>query len=419
MLRLSEVPGPSSDGGARESCVTREPISIFSQIKNANDEEKKKGLTQLLETLKKNLPEGFKIGAAVSAGDCFFDSVTQGLNELKGKGLIASDEGFNVQSLRRGCKEYAQRELNTSKNSWLNKLLDKESEKLPEYIPRIEFTAEDIKNASSGSVVGTLNLQDAIWDRPYIEGQILCNEYKVNLCYMEVQDDLIIENGKFYLRLEEDGKTKRGEEVSDVILKNVIKADSENTEQKAIHILNYKQHFVPLLKDIEKDIEEYIEVSRKEVYGLGSHSFIEDTGNHDLEEQKPQVQVQLNQDSFTATDVYSRLKEVKFDSDDSDNPGVWAGMDQINSYINNQAIKTSANGGELAYYIGPNNFGFNSKEGIEDIAKHICRKEDISNSFYDDKKSLDKPFIVISNTVTVLAQSSTNVNQQGGAHWIS
>ncbi|WP_353282518.1 ankyrin repeat domain-containing protein [Wolbachia endosymbiont (group A) of Myopa testacea] len=414
MFGLNEVPDLSSDGVALKRFITREPISIFSQIKNVKGEEKEEKLSLLLEALRKKLPEGFKVGVAVGKGDCFFDSVAQGLNELKDKGLITSSKGFSVKSLRESCKQYAQQ-----KSSWLNKLLDKESEKLPEYIPRIEFTAEDIKNTSSGSAVGILNLQDAIWGRPYIEGQILCNEYKVNLCYMEIQDYLIIENGKFYLRLEEDGKTKRGEEVSDVILKNVIKADSENTEQKAIHILNYKQHFVPLLKDIEKDIEEYIEISREEVYGLGSHSFIEDTGNHDLEEQKPQVQVQLNQDSFTAIDVYSRLKEVNFDSDDSDNPGVWSGMDQINLYINSQAIKTSANGGELAYYIGPNNFGFDSKEGIEDIAKLICRKEGISNSFYGDKKSLDKPFIVISNTATVLAQSSTDVNQQGGNHWIS
>ncbi|MFJ5423140.1 hypothetical protein ACIPNH_00210, partial [Wolbachia endosymbiont of Drosophila barbarae] len=346
MFGLSGVQNLSPDGAALKRVITREPISIFSQIKNVKDEEKKEKLTQLLETLKKNLPEGFKIGAAVSAGDCFFDSVAQRLNELKGKGLIASDEGFNVQSLRRGCKEYAQRELNTSKNSWLNKLLDKESEKLPEYIPRIEFTAEDIKNASSGSAVGILNLQNAIWGRPEVEGKMICEKYDVKIKIIELRDEEI---GEVHVT-----KGKLG------------------TGNNIIYIVNYRNHFVPLLKDIEKDVEEYIEVSREEVYGLGSHSFIEDTGNHDLEEQKPQVQVQLNQDSFTAINVYSRLKEVNFDSDDSDNPGVWAGMDQINSYINNQAIKTSANGDELAYYIGPNNFGFDSKEGIEDIAKHIC-----------------------------------------------
>lgn len=73
MLKLSEVPGSSSDGGARESCVTREPISIFSQIKKAENEERKEELNRLLEALRKKLPEGFKIGAAVGEGDCFFD----------------------------------------------------------------------------------------------------------------------------------------------------------------------------------------------------------------------------------------------------------------------------------------------------------------------------------------------------------
>ncbi|WP_341818977.1 ankyrin repeat domain-containing protein [Wolbachia endosymbiont (group B) of Phasia obesa] len=125
-----------------------------------------------------------------------------------------------------------------------------------------------------------------------------------------------------------------------------------------------------------------------------------------------------NKSHFTANDVYNKLKQVELSDDDAGNPHTWADMDQINSYIN-QAIKTSANGDELAYYIGPNNFGFDSIEGIKDAAKHICRRDGISNSFYGAKKSLDKPFIVISNTATVLAQSSTDVNQQGGTHWIS
>lgn len=378
----------------KSSFVTRDSISIFSQIKNVKDDkEKKEKLNQLLDALRKKLPEGFKIGAAVGKGDCFFDLVAQGLNELKGKGLITSDEGFNVKSLRRDCKEYAQKESSAPQSSWLNKLLDKESEKLYEYIPRIGFTVEDIKNSRSDSAVKILRLENAVWGRPEIEGRMICEKYSVKVRIIELRDEKI------------DGVH--------------ITKGNVGTGNNIIYIVNYRNHFVPLLGGLAADITKNVKVSREEVYGLGSHSFIEDTGNHDLEEQKPQVQVQLNQDSFTAIDVYSRLKEVNFDSDDSDNPGVWSGMDQINSYINNQAIKTSANGGELAYYIGPNNFGFDSKEGIEDIAKLICRKEGISNSFYGDKKSLDKPFIVISNTATVLAQSSTDVNQQGGNHWIS
>ncbi|WP_341816941.1 hypothetical protein [Wolbachia endosymbiont (group A) of Agelastica alni] len=315
MLGLNEVPDLSSDGGARKSSVTREVISIFSQVKKAGGGEE---LNRLLESLRKKLPVGFKIGAAVGEGDCFFDSVAQGLNELKGKGLITSDEGFNVKSLRRGCKEYAQKESSAPQSSWLNKLLDKESEKLYEYIPRIEFTAEDIKNTSSGSAVGILNLQNAIWGRPYIEGKILCNEYKVNLCYMEVQDDLIIENGKFYLRLEEDSKAKRGEEISDIILKNVIEADNGNTEQRTIHIVNYKQHFVPLLSDLKEDIEEAIKVSRKEIYGIpdnkNSHSLTEDTGSYDLEKMKNSKEAygkKQEKDSNSKDKANEQMKSLK------------------------------------------------------------------------------------------------------------
>ena len=47
------------------------------------------------------LPENFKVGQAIGAGDCFFDSVAQGLKQLK------PDMGFTVKSLRKVCKDLA------------------------------------------------------------------------------------------------------------------------------------------------------------------------------------------------------------------------------------------------------------------------------------------------------------------------
>ncbi|WP_264338205.1 hypothetical protein [Wolbachia endosymbiont (group A) of Cheilosia soror] len=64
------------------SGVAREPIPVFCQMKEAKG-KKRKELEELLSKLKKEFPGNYKIGAAVSAGDCFFDSVAQGLNELK------------------------------------------------------------------------------------------------------------------------------------------------------------------------------------------------------------------------------------------------------------------------------------------------------------------------------------------------
>ncbi|WP_250295844.1 CCDC174 family protein [Wolbachia endosymbiont of Oedothorax gibbosus] len=238
--KVNDIPDQLPNDTALKRSVTREPISIFSQIKNAKDEEKKE-LNQLLEILRKKLPEGFKIGAAVGEGDCFFDSVAQGLNELKDKGLITSSKGFSVKSLRESCKQYAQ------KGSWLGNALKREGEKLCEYIQHIEFTSEDIESASSDSGIKTLKLENAIWGRPEIEGKIICEKYGAKIRIIELRDEEI--DGLHVTK----GKVGKG-----------------NT----IYIANYRNHFVPLLSNIEKDIKRSIKVSREEAYGnvVGSNS---------------------------------------------------------------------------------------------------------------------------------------------------
>ncbi|GFY40399.1 uncharacterized protein TNIN_400281 [Trichonephila inaurata madagascariensis] len=197
MLTGSKEPGkshneslnPDSKSTLKKSdFVTRKPISIFRLIKKTKNEEEKKKLNQLLETLRKKLPEGFKIGAAVGEGDCFFDSIAQGLNELKDKGLITGSKGFSVKSLRENCKQYAQQVNQSKKGSWLNSALKGEGEKLCEYIPRIEFTAEDIENTSSGSEIKILKLKNAIWGRPEVEGKMICEKYSIKIRIIELRD---------------------------------------------------------------------------------------------------------------------------------------------------------------------------------------------------------------------------------------
>ncbi|WP_264331251.1 OTU domain-containing protein [Wolbachia endosymbiont (group B) of Erebia ligea] len=48
-----------------------------------------------MHNLKSAYPEKLKIGAAIKTGDCFFDSVAQGLNELN----IKPDHYFTAKSL--------------------------------------------------------------------------------------------------------------------------------------------------------------------------------------------------------------------------------------------------------------------------------------------------------------------------------
>ncbi|GFT70879.1 uncharacterized protein TNCV_4163611 [Trichonephila clavipes] len=118
-----------------------------------------------LEASKRKIKE---LDEANSQQDCFFDSVAQGLNELKDKGLITSSKGFSVKSLRESCKQYAQ------KGSWLDNALKREGEKLCEYIQRIEFTSEDIESASSDSGIKTLKLENALDNALKGKGEKFC-----------------------------------------------------------------------------------------------------------------------------------------------------------------------------------------------------------------------------------------------------
>lgn len=97
----------------KEPNYTREPIALFRQIK-----EKKKP-SNLLDNLKSAYSEKLKIGAALKTGDCFFDSVAQGLNELK------PGHRFTAKSLREGCADYA--EQHGEQDSWTYRAIIKDA----------------------------------------------------------------------------------------------------------------------------------------------------------------------------------------------------------------------------------------------------------------------------------------------------
>ncbi|GBM02222.1 hypothetical protein AVEN_108786-1 [Araneus ventricosus] len=241
MFGLNGVPGVSPEGAALKRCVTREPISLFSLRKNAKNKEEKGKLNQFLELLRKKLPEGFKIGAAVGEGDSLFDSVAQGLNELRDKGLITSTRRFNVKSLRESCKQYAQEVNQSKKDSWLDKALKGEGRKLRKYIRNIGFAATDIENTSSGSEI------KIIWGRPEIEGEMVCEKYGIKVRIIELRD----------------------EDIERFVTKSKL-----GTGNTVIYLVNYRNHFVPLLSNIQKNVKRSIKVCREEVYGdvIGSNS---------------------------------------------------------------------------------------------------------------------------------------------------
>ncbi|WP_353277918.1 hypothetical protein [Wolbachia endosymbiont (group B) of Longitarsus flavicornis] len=73
-----------------------------------------------MNELKEAYPKKLKIGASISEGDCFFDSVAQGLNELN----IKPGHRFTAKSLREDCENYAR----ANANSWVYNKITEDAE---------------------------------------------------------------------------------------------------------------------------------------------------------------------------------------------------------------------------------------------------------------------------------------------------
>ncbi len=170
------------------------------------------------------LPENFKVGQAIGGGDCFFDSVAKGLKQLK------PEMDFTVKSLREVCKRFAQSQLENDQ-SWLKGALRNEAEPISVYVPRIEFTADDIEQ-KSGSV-NVLELTSPIWGRSEIEGRIICKEYNVKLHVVEKH---VVEGKEVWLDQIVNSEGSRSMDSIDY------------NEENTIHIINRgNAHFEPIL----------------------------------------------------------------------------------------------------------------------------------------------------------------------------
>ena len=193
------------------------------------------------------LPENFKVGQAIGAGDCFFDSVAQGLKQLK------PDMGFTVKSLHKVCKDLAigdqqlkSRIVKDAKNCHDPTTIVPDSsvnddELWKAYLARIEYTSDDINKmrdddpslyqSLTSSKYGS-TLQVPIWGRPDIEGQMICKKYDVKLHVVEKR---VVEGKEVWLDQIVDGEGSRSVDRVDY--------NKENT----IHIINRGAHFEPIL----------------------------------------------------------------------------------------------------------------------------------------------------------------------------
>ncbi len=174
------------------------------------------------------LPGNFKVGQAIGGGDCFFDSVAQELKRLK------PEMDFTVKSLREVCKRFAQSQLENDQ-SWLEGALRNEAEPISVYVPRIEFTANDIEQKSES--VNVLGLNSPIWGRSEIEGRIICKEYNVKLHIVEKH---VVAGKEVWLDQIVNSEGSRSVDGVDY------------NEENTIHIINRgNAHFEPILSTQE------------------------------------------------------------------------------------------------------------------------------------------------------------------------
>ncbi len=125
-------------------------------------EEKIKTLT--------TLPEGYVVGKAVDDGGCFFDSLAQAINIIKGT-------NYNEKSMRMLCHKYYMankenvRQWNRGDRS---RIVD------DEYC-LIQYT--------NGEMDELFNGRDPLWGRPHIEGRMICHELNLEGIYLiEIMD---------------------------------------------------------------------------------------------------------------------------------------------------------------------------------------------------------------------------------------
>ncbi|WP_341813120.1 hypothetical protein [Wolbachia endosymbiont (group B) of Germaria angustata] len=241
----------------RDSNYVRGPIALFQKIK-----ENKKS-SDLLHNLKSAYPEKLKIGAAIKTGDCFFDSVAQGLNELN----IKPDYRFTAKSLRKDCADYAR--ANRKPDQWVYKAVIRDAGEyfVPQKDPDGEVISENGLNKQDKAksffkyleyITNTHTADAPIWGRPDIEGRMICEKYEVELYIYSIDEEsqkvtvtkiTAHDDPEFFIE---------GENLDQLKMDN---------SKKTVGVVNYMRHFVPLLSEISEDITESQPVSNEEIFG--------------------------------------------------------------------------------------------------------------------------------------------------------
>ncbi|XAV89131.1 MAG: hypothetical protein AAHH96_03660 [Candidatus Symbiodolus clandestinus] len=174
-------------------------------------------------------------------GDCFFDSLAQGMNKLSIPG-----GPFTVELLRQTCYEYARDNPKAVCDSRMGKTRtwsqvisedaiggkyvvfgNNEQDNFNSYLVRIQLT-------TTQGIEGISNT----WGRPEIEGRMLCNKFDIKLHVVEkqtVEDEVIT----VHQLIDRTGSKSIDDSETATLYHN----------DKVLHILNEgRDHFVPILR---------------------------------------------------------------------------------------------------------------------------------------------------------------------------
>ncbi|QJT96356.1 hypothetical protein HGO53_05665 [Wolbachia endosymbiont of Diaphorina citri] len=247
--------------------------------------------------LKSAYPEKLKIGAAIKTGDCFFDSVAQGLNELN----IKPDHYFTAKSLRKDCADYV--EQHGEQDSWAYKAVIKdaaiggyfvalEGPYGPIQNPKTKINMIDEKKTFHEYLKNIKNMATGagsapIWGRLEIEGKMICEKYKVKIEVIALEEEPI------------DGR--------------YITTGEEGEGDKVVRIVNYMRHFVPLLSEISEDITESQPVSNEEIFGE-----VTEASASDQSEQEEQYNIRTSKAAIAQDHKEQKTQKERIDTSASE-----------------------------------------------------------------------------------------------------
>ena len=200
------------------------------------------------------VPNGFIIGDAAGAGDCFFDSVAQGMNQL-----CITGGPFDVEGLREACLIYAECNYGSiydsqSHKSWRQAIEEDAVE--GKYATENRKKQPYFHNCMVNIGLTAAESSSVIWGRPEIEGRMLCQIYGIKLH--------IIEN------FHSSGQEVIGHQLVDGSgSRSVDEHSSLYIDPQFLHILNEGLcHFVPMLRKTSvpnKPIEKEVSTSPSDV----------------------------------------------------------------------------------------------------------------------------------------------------------